>query len=246
MAGEPVPQASSEEAAAALADNAKEAPEPEAAKPLAPDAELLKKLAEESRKIYAVQDLPPIYPWMLRQNLLRADWLGQRYRDKTLYEPINIIIRDSSADSGKEAEEQLMSACRHAKFLYRFGHSSDYLAVIDGQAVSPFPGRRRYSFSDRPFETNNNHGRIFGPVLYRGKYYFVGAFSREKVRVAPPVTHKYVSFNQARDAFAWSLDWGGYYKITGFVPLGNAIAASTQAWTGDHDGTAILLDAIDK
>lgn len=187
-------------------------------------------------------DAPPLYAWMLKPDKQRADWLGIKFKGKTLHEPINILICDSFSRSAQEAETKLLSACSNADYLDRYGHSSDYIAMINGVAVSPFPNLKKHSFSDRIFAEANNHGRIFGPVFFKDKYWFYAAFSREKVHIEP-LEHTYASFNHARDSFAWSLDATGLYNVKCFVNLGNIILSSKTECSGDHDGIAVLLEA---
>ena len=195
------------------------------------------------RMIQFKRDAPPLYPWLLKPDSTRADWLGIKYENKTLHEPINVIIGDGFSGSREEAEAKLMRACIEADYLDRYGHSSDYLAYVDGNFEGQYPKVKKHSFSDKIFIETNNHGRIFGPVTYRGKYWFVAAFSREKVHIKP-VGHYYVSFNQARDNFAWKLDRGTYYRVRKFVNLDNVIVNSLAESSGDHDGIAVYLEAV--
>jgi hypothetical protein len=51
-------------------------------------------------------------------------------------------------------------------------------------------------------------------------------------------------FDQARDAFAWSLDKEGAYRVVGFVPLGNSIIGAADEGSGDHDGLALYREAV--
>ncbi|HOX23270.1 MAG TPA: hypothetical protein PLL10_07385, partial [Elusimicrobiales bacterium] len=125
--------------------------------------EQLRQLKEKMTLPRPGQSAPPVYPWMLRRDLQRADWLNLPYKGKTLYEPINVIICDSASVSAEDAEKKLLAACEKAGFMDRYGHSSDYYAYIAGNLVRPFPARRRHSLADKPFEKTNNHGRIFGP-----------------------------------------------------------------------------------
>lgn len=179
---------------------------------------------------------------MLHGDGRSADWLGIPFRGKALREPINILICDGISRTAEAAEKKLLDACSRAGFLDRYGHSSDYLAVIGGKAVAQFPSVKKHSFSDEPFFEMNNHGRIFGPVRYKGKFWFCASFSREKARLKP-LEHEYVSFNQARDAFAWSADLEGTYRVRKFLSLGNVMLGSDAVSSGDHDGIAVLLDA---
>ena len=51
--------------------------------------------------------LPAIGKWMLDPSLQPAHWLGERYRGKSLREPINIILADGVAKTADEATERL-------------------------------------------------------------------------------------------------------------------------------------------
>jgi hypothetical protein len=94
---------------------------------------------------------------------------------------------------------------------------------------------------------DNNHGRVFGPAQPRGAaggpYYFIGAFSRERVDPVTKVKHRYGSFDRARDDFAQRMDEHTDYKVTALVSLENALIGDPGVTTGDHDGIAILLTA---
>ncbi|MDD4004953.1 MAG: hypothetical protein PHW69_07090 [Elusimicrobiaceae bacterium] len=191
-----------------------------------------------------IEGLPPLNGWMFRHDGKKADWLGIAFEGKTLNEPINVIIADSHASSAGNAEARLLAACEAADYKDRYGHSSDYMGFINGVLVPQFPSRRRHSFANKVFEETNNHGRIFGPVQYRGQYWFLAAFSREKVHFAPRPEHKFVSFNQARDDFGWRMNRTGRYLVKDFVRLDNAILGERDLSSGDHDGVAILLQAV--
>ena len=197
----------------------------------------------QEKETVKTEGTPSIGKWMYQKSGERADWLNIPYRGKRIYEPINIIISDAFAKSPDEAEERLVKACALADYKNRYGHSADYLGLIAGDFRRQFPSKKRHAFSDKLFEEANNHGRVFGPVFYDGKYWFIAAFSREKVGVAPKIVHKFVSFNQARDNFAWLLDLKSDFKVRGFVQLDNALIGSPDVSTGDHDGLAILLSA---
>jgi hypothetical protein len=189
------------------------------------------------------EDAPPLYTWMLKPDRQLADWMGIRYNSKILHEPINILICDGLSSTVEEAEAKLLGACTGADYLDRYGHSADYHAYVNGEFIQQYPSLRKHTFSDKVFFEANNHGRIFGPVYYKRKYWFVAAFSREKVHV-DPLEHLYVSFNQARDNFAWIMDAGNVYKVKTFVSLNNIINNSPVESSGDHDGIAVLLEAV--
>lgn len=194
-------------------------------------------LGGESASAY----LPPIDGWMYRHDGGIADWLGRPYNGKPLHEPINVVLIDTTSHSAIESSLRLFHACRNAGFPSRIGHSGGYLASIEGIQVRQWSPDGRPAFADAPFEESNNHGRIFGPVQWRGNFIFVAAFSREEVDLLAKVKHKYVSFNRARDAFALALTASGSYRLLGWSQLGNAAAADAPFSTGDHDGRAVIV-----
>ena len=189
-------------------------------------------------------DLPEIGKWMLAADGRIASWLGYRYRGKELREPINVVIYDVFAKTGDEAYARLEAAAGVEEFEMRPGHSTGYVALLGGMAFEQLPRGKGKAISDGPFELANNHGRIFGPLQWKNGWLFIAAFSRERSDVASKVKHHFLSFDQARDAFAWALDLEGTYKVTGFVPLDNAIIDSPEIGTGDHDGLAAFLSAV--
>jgi hypothetical protein len=189
-------------------------------------------------------DLPEIGKWMIASDGRIASWLGWRYRDKELREPINVVIYDALAKTGEEAYARLEAAAAVEEFEMRSGHSTGYTALIGDIGFEQLPQGKGKAISDGPFELANNHGRIFGPYRWKEGWLFIAAFSRERVDVAAKVKHHFASFNRARDAFAWALDLEGSYKVAGFLPLGNAIVDSAELGTGDHDGLAIYITAV--
>ena len=48
--------------------------------------------------------LPDIGKWMMTQQGVPSDWLGEVYEGKTLREPINVVILDESSASLEEAK----------------------------------------------------------------------------------------------------------------------------------------------
>ena len=178
---------------------------------------------------------------MIAPDSAPAHWLHEIYHGKHLREPINIIIVDSIANSPADARDRLLRALKTAGFPPRLGHSNGYTGMIGGAAQPQLSDSTSGTFSNEPFEFNNDHGRIFGPVAYRGAYIWTGAFSREKITPFAEVRHEYVSFNNARDAFSVRMDERTFYHRTRFVALGNALLADTAVTTGDHDGIAVLL-----
>ena len=187
--------------------------------------------------------LPDIGLWMLAADGNVADWLEGPYQGKMLLEPINVIIVDAFATSSEEAAARLLAACGKAGFPQREGHSGGYSAMIGDAVLSQFPAGADDCFSDALFTFSNNHGRIFGPVEWKGTFVFTGAFSRESVDVVTKVKHLFQSFDRARDAFTQKMASKSEYQVSAFVPLGNAIIGDDALTTGDHDGVALLLRA---
>lgn len=188
--------------------------------------------------------LPPIGKWLIAADGVPAHWLNAPYHGKNLREPINVIFLDHAATSAADATNRLLRALAQAGFPLRKGHSSGYSAYVGGVAYHQFPEEPKTAISDEPFEVNNNHGRLFGPVrTATGAYLCTAAFSRERVAPLEQVKHAYVSFNRARDTLAQHLAQHTTFKLTGFVPLDNALLDETALTTGDHDGLAVLLEA---
>jgi len=189
------------------------------------------------------EGLPSMVKWMLDSSLSPADWLNQKYDDKNIQEPINIIIVDNLSSSPDQAKKKLIDAVQSSGYKIRWGHTSGYQGYIAGALYPQLPEEKDNAFSDEPFEIDNNHGRIFGPCFAGGGYYFIGAFSREIATLNKQRKHQYGSFNRARDDFAGKLDKSRIYKIKRFVNLNNAIVDHPSMTTGDHDGIAVLLIA---
>jgi hypothetical protein len=194
--------------------------------------------------VISPKGLPSIGKWMISPRLSYSDWLGTVYNGKRLREPINVIIVDPFAESEDDASRRLLEACARAGFPSRPGHSGGYFGWLNDRLCPQIPAREHHAVSDEPFELHNNHGRFFGPCLWAGRHYFVGAFSREKLVPATKAEHQYVSFNQARDRFARGLAKQGVFEMTGFVNLDNALMNDPALSTGDHDGIGVVLTAI--
>jgi hypothetical protein len=195
--------------------------------------------------------LPAVSKWMLDPSGTPAHWLGEVYRGKRLREPINVIIVDPNAASADDAVQRLLVACEKAGYPVRRGHSSGYFGFVSGAFYPQIPALPDHAFSNEPFEADNNHGRVFGPVRLPGAseagavngYLFLAAFSREAVDPFTKVKHRFGSFNRARDDFTQRMDAYTAYKITGFPSLDNALIGDPTTTTGDHDGVAVLLTA---
>ncbi len=192
----------------------------------------------------AVESLPRIGLWMIDGAGSVAHWLGESIKGRSIQEPINIVIVDTISKTKEEALARLVAACEKSEFEKRPGHSGGYSAYIGGELYSQIPSEKMTAYSDGPFEFSNNHGRLFGPAPWGSGFVFIGAFSREHTNLMTRVKHLFSSFTMARDAFARAMERSGHYEVAGFLPLGNAIVASAQFTTGDHDGVAILLLAL--
>lgn len=182
-----------------------------------------------------IDGLPSIGKWMFDSANMPSSWLGKKLEGKNIREPINIIIIDSVSKSVDEAKKNLISAFNKAGYEDRWGHSSGYKGLMDSNYFNQLPEKYFHAFSTHPFEFDNNHGRIFGPYFKNNVYYFTGALSREKGYV-----HYYISFTQARDDLAASLDSKTGYKLIKKINLNNSIDSDSLT-TDDHDGYAILI-----
>lgn len=191
----------------------------------------------------APSGFPPISKWLLGPDMLPAHWLGEKYYGKQLREPVNVIAIDGLATSAEDAIQRLVTSCKKAGYDKRQGHTGGYRASLGDHLFVQLPSEKDHAFSDAPFELNNNHGRFFGPLLWKGNYYFIGAFSREKVEPLSKIKHQYLSFNQARDHFADRMDKSTFFRMTGFVDLHNTFVNHPDMTTGDHDGIAVILSA---
>jgi hypothetical protein len=183
----------------------------------------------------AITGFPSIGKWMFDSTGTPSTWLGKKLEGKIIREAINIIIVDSVSKSVNEAKQNLIFAFDKAGYKNRWGHSSGYKGLIDSNYFSQLPEKYFHAFSTHPFEFDNNHGRIFGPYFKNGVYYFTGALSREK-----GISHDYISFTQARDNLAASLDSKTAYKLVRKINLNNTINSDSLT-TGDHDGYGILI-----
>jgi hypothetical protein len=195
-------------------------------------------LAENPGDVAAPKGLFPVGKWMLDHDLKPASWLGYKVEQKTVREPINFILEIKGPASDEEAVAGLVALLSQAGYQVRTGHSGGYYGYINGRFFPQVPALRHHAFSNEPYEFTNNHGRLFGPYRYRGKYWFLGAFSREKVDSITKLEHVYVSFDQARDSVVAQLRQNTPCKLKAFVNLNNAILNSDEYTTGDHDGIA--------
>ena len=138
-----------------------------------------KYLLENPEDIVVPENLFPIGKYMLDGQLKHAKWLGALYHGKSLREPINVIIEIKNAHSEEAAITNLTVILAKAGYKNRTGHSGGYCGYLSGRIFTQVPSKKHHAFSNEPFELSNNHGRLFGPYEFNGKYYFTGAFSRE-------------------------------------------------------------------
>ena len=62
-----------------------------------------------------IGNMPVMGKWMMNSAGAPANWLGQKYKDKEMREPINLIIIDEVSSSSDEAITRLESACTSAR-----------------------------------------------------------------------------------------------------------------------------------
>ena len=179
--------------------------------------------------------------WLLTGREVPANWLGQKFQGKMMREPINVILVDEVAATPDAAVQYLLESCEAIGYLSRPGHSSDYRGQIGNVIYSQLPQEENHAFSNAMYIFPNNHGRIFGPHFFAGRYYFAGALSRESINLFSEVRHVYASFEKAKQDFAVRMKAGGRYSVVGAVAMENAFSPNESMTTGDHDGTAILL-----
>ena len=184
------------------------------------------------------QNFPVMGKWMFNEELKPADWLAMKYKGKLIQEPINVIIIDSVSQSHEEAVKRLIENCAKAGFQIHGGHSAEYRGYIGENFYTQLPSGGGKAFSDNHFNSDNNHGRIFGPYFYINKYYFTAAFSKEDFRNDE---HKFDSFIAARDKFTSKMKDNAGYTIEGAFNLDNVYTNNKVFTTGDHDGIAIIL-----
>jgi hypothetical protein len=171
-----------------------------------------------------------------------SDWLGQKYYGRNLLEPINVVIVDTTSTTAAESEQKLIDSLTAAGFPPRVKHSTGYEGSIDGVDYDQEPTGAEEAFSDGIYLFPNDHGRFFGPAPAADGtgFVWVAALSRERVGVYNwGFTHRYVSFDRARDALRDALVGAGATDL-GTVDLGNRVNNATQT-TGDSDGYAVVI-----
>lgn len=191
-----------------------------------------------------VEGFPDIGLWMINRKGFVADWIGIPAGGKKVAEPINVIMIDRVSTSAAIAVARLEKALASQGFPSRSGHSNGYSALIGRARCGELVYHSQGTFSDASFLNENDHGRIFGPYDTGSGFVFTAAFSRE--RLDPfGFRHLLVSFNVARDDVASALESSGLYRIAGMATLGNALLSSRLHTTWDHDGNAVVIEAVD-
>ncbi|MHC1761119.1 MAG: hypothetical protein AB9917_16750 [Negativicutes bacterium] len=186
--------------------------------------------------------MPAFGKWMIDPRGTIAHWLGYRFQGKILQEPINVILVDEMAKSPEDAQIRLLKSCSSAGYDNQLNHSTGYSGFIGEKLYGQYPREENRAFSNTFFWMANNHGRVFGPHYFEGKYYFIAAFSREGIDMNTEVKHVYESFIVARDDFTKNLDEQSDYQIVGTVDMKNGVPDDPGRQTvGDHDGRAVVL-----
>ena len=179
---------------------------------------------------------------MLKRTGKLADWPSPAYPFKTLYQPINVIIVDSTSTTAAESAAKLNAALTAAGFPAQQIHSTGYQGVIEGVVYGQQPTGSQVAFSNAHWLLINDHGRVFGPAPDPAGTGFVwtASFSREQPGLSNlNPTHIYVSFRKARDTVRAALVGSGATDL-GLVGLDNKLVGRTMT-TGDHDGYAVVM-----
>ncbi|MGE3657748.1 MAG: hypothetical protein AB7G47_13260 [Mycolicibacterium sp.] len=181
--------------------------------------------------------------WMLEWDGDIADYGGLPYEDRTVLEPVNVIIVDPTAKTAWGAAFRLSVAMRSAGFPPRLFHSTGFRGLIDGRRYWQMPRGFLVGYSDGFFLLPNNHGRIFGPdpIETTSGYVWSGAFSTEEFvfhQGAP--RHAYLSSAMARDSLVAQLVASGRATLGHSASLNNSFNTDTTT-TGDHDGNAAVV-----
>ncbi len=179
--------------------------------------------------------------WMLGPSGRPADWPSQQYPFKTLYQPINVIVVDTSSTTAEESAAKLNAALAAAGFPAQPVHSTGYRALVDAVSYRQQPTGPDQAFANAHWLLTNDHGRLFGPAPVDGAgFVWTASFSRERTGLFYVIpTHVYVSFNRARDTLRAALLDSGATDL-GLVDLDNDLDGRTLT-TGDHDGYAVVI-----
>lgn len=194
--------------------------------------------------------------WMLDSKGNIAHWLDQKYKNKQLREPINVILCVQT-QSPIEANIILDKSMRQAGFRPRNGHSNGYRVLINNDVYDQASFKiekkstekegeknKEFTYSNASFLKLNDHGRIFGPVFQNNQYCYTGAFS---IEVPQARHHVFVSFLEARKNLEENLIQKAGARETGYAFLHNNIPEDdSNLTTGDHDGNAVILELLDN
>ncbi|MET0475339.1 MAG: hypothetical protein ABW001_11975 [Mycobacterium sp.] len=184
--------------------------------------------------------------WMLNPDGSVANWGGQAYGDTTLREPVNVIIVDPNSKSPQESTARLNSAMFWSGFPAQPIHSTGFDGTVLGTTYDQLPGDGTdAAYSDLPFFLPNDHARVFGPAPVASEdgtgYLWTAAASTEIPGIYDTaLTHRYLSYDLARDMLALRLILSGQATLVGIQRMDNVYNDGTVS-TGDHDGYAIVL-----
>jgi hypothetical protein len=185
--------------------------------------------------------------WMLTSDGEQvANWGGQIYGDKTLREPVNVIIVDPNSKTPGESTARLNSAMFWSGFPAQPIHSTGFDGTVLGTTYDQLPGNgTEAAYSDLPFFLPNDHARVFGPAPVAAAdgtgYLWTAAASTEVPGIYDnQFTHRYLSYDLARDMLALRLILSGQATLVGVQKMDNVYNDGTAS-TGDHDGYAIVL-----
>jgi hypothetical protein len=188
---------------------------------------------------------PPHSPPGTKPTWAISDWLNQEYGGRQLLEPINVVVIDRTSTTAEESTQKLITTLSTAGFPIRVKHSTGYQAWVDGSQYAQEPTGANEAFSNCFYIFPNDHARFFGPAptpLPDGTgFVWTAALSRERVGIYDwSFTHRYVSFQQARNTLRDNLISNGATDL-GMISLDNAVNSPTQ-FTGDHDGYAAVVE----
>ncbi len=183
--------------------------------------------------------LPQIGKWMFEQDTTKdqpAQWLGMKINNKTLFEPINLIIIDTISGSDSASATLILQRFASGGFQAREGHTAAYKGKMDNKNFGQLPinGSNR-AFSNYMWSFTNDHARLFGPYRKDNRFYWIGAASREL-----GISHDYLTFKEAAGEFEQQLTKFAACKKLGYRFLDNMQNNQTDT-TGDHDGYAVVL-----
>lgn len=175
--------------------------------------------------------------WMFKNDHI-ANWLGEDDNGKEIYEPINVLWIDYSADTKEEALFNISEFLIANGYKTRRGSSTGYFSYI---GVQPSPEFTPQSPTDKTWSDGNawqenNHGRLFtASSASGGAFYSLISLSRETA-----VTHHFVSFKSARESLKAQKSWQLEQVLTNIAnayPPGSNEHFSTK----DHDAISVFV-----